>query len=38
MMLRTRLVALALVTVLWAPAIAQKSQLGYYRLPAISGG
>lgn len=36
-MLRTRLIVLALIVVLWTPAAAQKSQLGYYRFPAIAG-
>ncbi|MEW5983180.1 MAG: S41 family peptidase [Acidobacteriota bacterium] len=37
MMLRTRLAPMALAVALCAPATAQKSELGYYRFPAIAG-
>ena len=36
-MLRTRLAILAVVLTLTVPVAAQKSQLGYYRFPALSG-
>lgn len=34
---RTRLIASILAVLLWTPVLAQQSQLGYYRFPAISG-